>query len=115
MASRLLSDTILIFRPRPNLPVVSGGARVAARRAIALFTVLQLFLFLYLAEVSQGTTTTFDIAGMEQEYHQWQERNQELEREIAALESPQNVLRYAEAHGMMARPEAEYLIITGGQ
>jgi cell division protein FtsL len=115
MASRLLSDTILVLRARPAAPVMSGMSRVVARRVIAIVTVVHLLLFIYLTEVTQVTTTAFDIEQMEMVYHQWQERNQELEREISELESPQHVLRYAEAHGMTPRTEAEYLIIHAGQ
>ncbi len=112
MASRLLSDTILTFRPRrPTLPTMSGVSRSAARGAIAILTVLGVLLFLYLAEVSQGSTTAFDIETMQVDYHQLQERNQEVERQIAELESPQHVLRYAQAHGMEARTQAEYVQI----
>lgn len=112
MASRLLSDTILTVRSRrPEIPTLSGLSRAVARRAIALLTVLGLLLFLYLTEVSQVTTTSLDIEQKQLEYHQMQERNQELEREISELESPLHVLRYAEAHGMSPRTEAQYLII----
>lgn len=109
MASRLLSETLLTLRPRPKMPALSGISRAVARRVMVALTLLGLLTFLYLAEVSQGTTTTFDIQQMEVEYHQWQERNQALEAEIAELESPQHVLRYAEAHGMQSRTTAEYL------
>lgn len=112
MASRLLNNTILTVRARrPELPTLSNISRVVARRAIALLTILGVLLFLYLTEVSQVTTTAFDIEQMQLEHHQWLERNQELEREIAELESPQNVLHYAELHGMTPRTDAQYLII----
>ncbi len=112
MASRLLSDSILTLRPRrPTLPTMSGVSRSAARSMIVILTVIGILLFLYLAEVSQGSTTAFDIQGMEVRYHQLQERNRELERQIAELESPRHVLRYAAAHGMEPRTEAEYLLI----
>ncbi|MDQ4078513.1 MAG: hypothetical protein M3220_20010 [Chloroflexota bacterium] len=112
MASRLMSDTILTLRPRrPTIPAMSMVSRAAARGVLVILTVLGMLLFLYLAEVSQGTTTAFDIDLMKVKYHQLQEQNQELERQIAELESPEHVLRYAEAQGMTARTEAEYVLI----
>ncbi len=115
MASRLLSDTLITFRNTRQMPVVSEMSRAVAWRVMAIVTLLGILLFLYLAEVSQVTTTAFDIELMQVEYHQWQERNQALEQEISGLESPQHVFQYAEAHGMTPRVEAEYLTIQAGQ
>ena len=115
MASRLLSDTILTLRPRVAVPTMRASSRVTMRRLLAILTLLVAFLFLYLAQVSQGTTTAFDIQDMETQYHDWQEQNQELEREIAELESPQHVLEFAQARGMTPRTDAEYLSIPRGQ
>jgi cell division protein FtsL len=70
-----------------------------------------LFLFLYLMEVSQTTTTAFDIETMQRQHQQWIERNKVLEAEIAELESPVNVLKFAEANGMTPRTDAEYILI----
>lgn len=112
MASRLLSDTILEFRPRrPSLPSMSGLSRSAARAMIVILAVLGTLLFLYLAEVSQGTTTAFDIENLERRYHHLQERNQEMERQIAELESPAHVLKFADTHSMTPRTEVEYVLI----
>ncbi|MBA3530729.1 MAG: hypothetical protein H0T73_02255 [Ardenticatenales bacterium] len=115
MSSRLLSETLLTFRPRPEIPIFSGVSRAVARRVMVVLTLLGLLLFLYLAEVSQGTTTAFDIEQMEMEFHQLQERNQALEAQIAARESPTHVMRYAEANGMTPRTTAEYLVLGSGQ
>lgn len=112
MASRFLNNTLLTNRPRRfQLPTLSGLSRVVARRVILLLTALALLLFLYLTEVSQVTTTVFDIERLEVEYGQLQEQNQELEREIAELESPEHVLRYAEEHGLVPRTEVEYIVV----
>ena len=70
-----------------------------------------LSLFVYVVEVSTGTTTALDIEQMQMEHRQWQERNQELEREIAGLESPAHVLRFAESNGMVPRTDMTYLTI----
>jgi cell division protein FtsL len=78
---------------------------------LLILTVFGLLLFLYLTEVSQGTSTAFDIETMEVQYQQLQERNQELERELAELESPHHVLEFAAAHGMTPRIEAEHVLI----
>jgi cell division protein FtsL len=115
MASRLLSDTLITFRNTRQMPTVSALPRAVAWRVMAVVTLVGILMFLYLAEVSQVTTTTFDIELMQVEYQQWQERNQKLEEEISQLESPQHVLRYAEAHGMVPRTDAQYLTIQAGQ
>jgi cell division protein FtsB len=112
MASRFLNNTLLTNRPRSfQLPTLSGLSRVVARRVIVLLTVLAILLFLYLTEVSQVTTTVFDIERLKLEYGQLQEQNQELEREIAELESPVHVLRYAEKHRLVPRTEVEYIVV----
>lgn len=115
MTSRLLSDTLMTFRNTRQMPMVSALPRAVAWRVMAVVTLVGILMFLYLAEVSQVTTTTFDIELMQVDYQQWQERNQKLEEEISQLESPQHVLRYAEAHGMVARTDAQYLTIQAGQ
>lgn len=111
MASRILSDSILTTRNQRTVPARTAVSRVAARRAMGLCLAIAMLLFVYVAEVSQGTTTAFDIEQMTMEHRQWQESNQELERAIAELESPSHVLRYAEAHGMAPRTDMTYLTI----
>jgi cell division protein FtsB len=114
MASRLLSDTLITFRNTRQMPVVSEMSRAVAWRVMAIVTLLGILLFLYLAEVSQVTTTAFDIELMQVDYGHWQERNQKLEEEISRLESPQHVLQYAQAHGMAPRTDAQYLTVQSG-
>lgn len=115
MTSRLLNDTLLTVRTRRLvLSPFSGMSRTIARAVIALLTVLGLFLFIYLTEVTQVTTTAFDIEQMKLEYHQLQELNQQLEREIAEIESPERILHYAKSHGMVPRTDREYIFIPEG-
>ncbi|MGB0386991.1 MAG: septum formation initiator family protein [Ardenticatenaceae bacterium] len=110
MTSRLLNDTLLTIRTRRLvLSPFSGMSRTIARVVIALLTVIGLFVFVYLSEVTQVTTTTFDIEQMKLDYHQLQEQNHELEREIAELESPPHVLRYVREHGMIQKMDREYI------
>ena len=109
MASRILSDSLLTTRNRQSPAARAGLSRVRARRVMALCAAIGLLLFIYVVEVSEGTTTAFDIDQMQLEYSQWQESNLELEREIAALESPPHVLRYAASHGMVPTTDVTYL------
>jgi cell division protein FtsL len=62
-------------------------------------------------EVSQTTTNAFDIEVLQRQHQQWIERNKALEAEIAGLESPDNVLKFANEQGMTPRTEAEYILI----
>ena len=111
MASRILSDSILTTRNQRSAPRRTGVSRVAARRAMGLCMAITMLLFVYVVEVSTGTTTALDIEQMQMEHRQWQERNQQLEREIAELESPAHVLQFAEAHGMVPRTDMTYLTL----
>lgn len=115
MASRLVSETLVTLRSRGEMPTVSGISRAAAQRAMIAMTIAGFLLFFYLVEVSQGTTTVFDIEALQVELLQMQERNQELERQIAELESPGHVMEYVGRHGMGPRTGAEYLILRGGR
>lgn len=109
MASRILSDSLLTTRNKRSAATYAGLSRVRARRVMALCAAIGLLLFIYVVEVSEGTTTAFDIEQMQLEHRQWQERNLELEREIAALESPPHVLHYAESRGMVPSTDVIYL------
>lgn len=112
MASRLVSDTLVTLRPhnrRSPLPSLSPVSRSLARLALLALTLIGLFMFIYLMEVSGNNTTAFDIEGQQMEYQAWVERNQLLERQIAELESPTHVLEYAEEHGMTPRTDAQYI------
>ena len=113
MTSQPLDDTLLtehtrrfVFSPFIKL------SRTMATLVIVLLTVLGLFIFVYLTEVTQVTTTRFDIEGMRIKYDQLQKTNRELEREIAGLESPEHVLQYAESHGMIPRTDRLYIFVT---
>lgn len=115
MASRFLNDTLLTDRtPHFVLSPFSGLSRTIAALVIILLTVLALFIFVYLTEVTQVTTTRFDIEQMKIEYNQLQKSNRELERKMAELESPEHVLQYAESHGMVPRTDREYIFVTEG-
>ena len=111
MASRILSDSLLTTRNQRSPARRNPVSRVAARRAMGLCMAIAMLLFVYVVEVSSGTTTALDIEQMQMEHRQWQERNQALEREIAELESPTHVLAFAEAHGMTPRTDMTYLTI----
>ncbi len=112
MASRLVDDSLLTPRPRrTGLPTLSRFSRSVARLTLMVLMLCGLFLFLYLMEVSQTNTTQFDIEAMQREHQQLVERNKALEAQIAESESPQHVQGYAEVHGMVPHPEAEYILI----
>lgn len=112
MASRLVDDTLVTPRPRRTpMPTLSRVSRSVARLTLMVLVLCGLFLFLYLMEVSQTTTTAFDIEVLQRQHQQWVERNKALEAQLAELESPSNVMKYAEAHGMTPRTEAEYILI----
>lgn len=102
--TRLLTEHIFPLRPPRSLPKVSLITRDMARRGLVLLTLIGLILFLYLAEISQVSTTEIEIEDLRQKYTHLQEQNQELEREIAELESPFRVLEYANKSGL--RPSA---------
>ncbi len=107
--TKLLTQHIFPLRPVPALPKVSLVTRDAARRALVLLTLIGLILFLYLAEISQLTTTEIEISNLRQTYVNLQEQNQELEREIAELEGPKGILDYAAAQGLKPPTQPTYL------
>lgn len=113
MASRLLKETLLTERTRRFVlsPFV-GLSRTMASLVMIFLTVLGLFIFVYLTEVTQVTTTRFDIEEMRIRYDQLQKTNRELEREIAELESPEHVLQYAESHRMVLRTDRLYIFVN---
>ena len=113
MASRFLNDTFLTDRtPHFVLSPFSSPSRTIAGLVIILLAVLGLFIFVYLTEVTQVTTTRFDIEQMKIEYNQLEKSNRELERQMAELESPEHVLQYAESHGMVPRTDRQYIFVT---
>ncbi len=113
MASRLRNDTLLTGRtPYSILSSFTRRSRTIASLVIIFLTVLALFIFVYLTEVTQVTTTRFDIEQMRVEYDQLQKSNRELERKIAKLESPEHVLQYAESHRMVPRTDRQYLFVA---
>ena len=113
MASRLLNDTLLTERTRRLiLSPFTRLSRTMASVMMILLTVLGLFIFVYLTEVTQVTTTRFDIEEMRVKYDQLQKTNRELEREIAGFESPEHVLQYVESHRMVLRTDRLYIFVT---
>lgn len=113
MASRLLNDTLLTDRTSYFVfSAFTGRSRAIASLVIILSTVLALFIFVYLTEVTQVTTTRFDIEQMRVDYDQLQKSNRELERKIARVESPEHILQYAESHRMVPRIDRQYLFVT---
>lgn len=113
--SRLLNESVITVRAPQNVPQLQFMTRELIQRALVLLVLIGLILFLHLAEVSQVSTTEFDIEKLNREYHQLQETNRELEREIAALESPAHVMEFAEEHGFEPAYDADYVVIEPGQ
>lgn len=117
--SRLLNESVITVRAPQNVPQLQFMTRDLIQRALVLLVLIGLILFLRLAEVSQVSTTEFDIEKLDREYHQLQETNRELEREIAELESPAHVMEFAEEQGFEPAYDADYVIIereqTGAQ
>jgi cell division protein FtsB len=107
--SKLFTTHVFPLRPPRTLPQVNFITRDMARRGLILLTLIGLLLFLYLAEISQVSTTAIDIEALQREYLHLQEENQELERQIAALESPETVLNYVAQHEMKPVSEPVYL------
>lgn len=107
--SKLFTEHIFPLRPSRAVPQVSVITRDMARRGLVLLTLISLILFLYLAEISQVSTTAIDIEALRREYHHLQEENQELERQIAALEGPEVTLRHADSWQMKPATEPVYL------
>ncbi|HBY97780.1 MAG: kinetochore protein SPC24 [Ardenticatenaceae bacterium] len=102
--TKLFTEHVFPLRPVRSLPRVSLITRDMARRGLLLLTLIGLILFLYLAEISQVSTTEIEIENLRQTYTNLQEQNQELEREIAELEGPARVLNDATKNGL--RPGA---------
>lgn len=113
--SRLLKESVITVRAPQNVPQLQFMTRDLIQRALVLLVLIGLILFLRLAEVSQVSTTEFDIEKLDREYHQLQETNRELEREIAELESPANVMEFAHEHGFEPAYDADYVIIEQDQ
>lgn len=113
--SRLLNESVITVRAPQNVPQLQFMTRDLIRRALVLLVLIGLILFLRLAEVSQVSTTEFDIEKFNREYHQLQETNRELEREIAELESPDHVMEFAQEHGFEPAYDADYVIIEQDQ
>jgi len=107
--TKLLTEYLLPLRPPRRLPKVSLITRDVARRGLVLLTLIGLILFLYLAEISQVSTTEIEISNLRQTYTHLQEQNQELEREISELEGPSRILDYAAMNGLEPAGEPTYL------
>lgn len=113
MASHFVNDTLLTNRTSAFvLFPFAASSRTIAGLVIILLTVLGLFIFVYLTEITQVTTTRFDIEQIKFEYNQLQKSNRELERKIAELESPEHILQYAESHGMVPRTDRQYIFVV---
>lgn len=113
--SRLLNESVITVRAPQSVPQLQVMTRDLIQRALVLLVLIGLILFLRLAEVSQVSTTEFDIEKLEREYHQLQETNRELEREIAELESPDRVMEFARQNGFEPAYDADYVIIEQNQ
>lgn len=98
--TKLFTQYVVPLRAPRHLPKVSLITRDMARRALVLLTLIGLILFLYLAEISQVSTTEIEIENLRQMYTNLEEQNQELEREIAELESPLRVVDHANKSGL---------------
>jgi cell division protein FtsB len=104
-------------RPEPKLRVVYGAPFRPPRMPFVLFVVAVLGaglvgLLLLNTELQRGT---FQVTALNQQAGQLRDQQEQLERQVRTLESPQNLADRALRMGMVPNPNPVFLRLSDGQ
>ncbi|MDX6248038.1 MAG: hypothetical protein QOF10_1398 [Kribbellaceae bacterium] len=104
-------------RPEPKLRVVYGAPFRPPRMPFVIFVVSLLAaglvgLLLLNTELQRGT---FQVTALNQQAGQLRDQQEQLERQVRTLESPQNLADRALRMGMVPNPNPVFLRLSDGQ
>jgi outer membrane biosynthesis protein TonB len=104
-------------RPEPKLRIVYGAPFRPPRMPFVIFVVSLLAaglvgLLLLNTELQRGT---FQITALNQQADQLRDNQEQLERQVRTLESPQNLADRALRMGMVPNPNPVFLRLSDGQ
>jgi hypothetical protein len=104
-------------RPEPKLRVVYGAPFRPPRMPFVLFVVALLGaglvgLLLLNTELQRGT---FQVTALNQQADQLRDQQEQLERQVRTLESPQNLADRALRMGMVPNPNPVFLRLSDGK
>jgi hypothetical protein len=104
-------------RPQPKLRVVYGAPFRPPRMPFVLFVVALLGaglvgLLLLNTELQRGT---FQVTALNQQADQLRDQQEQLERQVRTLESPQNLADRALRMGMVPNPNPVFLRLSDGK